>query len=77
MAVATAKEDGLRLENTYTGKTFGAVNDWGSRPENHGRTALFWNTYNSVDLSPIVSRLDWRQLPESLWQFFQADASAS
>jgi D-cysteine desulfhydrase len=73
-AVAAAREDGLRLENTYTGKTFAAVSDWAARPENRGRTALFWNTYNSVDLSPIVAGLDWRQLPRSLWQFFEREA---
>jgi D-cysteine desulfhydrase len=71
-AVLSSGNDGLRLENTYTGKTFAAVNDWGMRPENRGKTALFWNTYNSVDLSGIIAQLDWRDLPKNLWQFFES-----
>jgi D-cysteine desulfhydrase len=73
-AVAAAREDGLRLENAYTGKTFAAVTDWGARPENRGRMALFWNTYNSVDLSPVAAGLDWHELPRPLWQFFDGRA---
>ena len=51
-------------------ETFAAVNDWATRPENRGKAALFWNTYNSVDLSAILADLDWRRLPRSLWPFF-------
>jgi hypothetical protein len=38
--------------------------------QNPGKTALFWNTYNSVDLSGIVAGLRWKALPEPFWQFF-------
>ena len=70
-AVAAAREDGLKLENTYTGKTFAAVTDWATHADNRGQTALFWNTYNSVDLSPTLAGLDWHDLPRRFWSFFE------
>jgi len=68
LAVELAKQDGLRLENTYTGKTFAAIGDWGRR--NPGKIAVFWNTYNGVDLSSVVGGLDYHRLPQVFWPFF-------
>jgi 1-aminocyclopropane-1-carboxylate deaminase/D-cysteine desulfhydrase-like pyridoxal-dependent ACC family enzyme len=53
-AVARAAQVGLRLEPTYTGKTFAALlADAGAGRLAHKRV-LYWHTYNGVDLSPLV-----------------------
>jgi D-cysteine desulfhydrase len=75
-AVAAASRDGLTLENTYTGKTFAAVLDWANTPENRGKRALFWNTYNSVDQSSALEGLDYHALPPNLWTFFECEIPA-
>jgi D-cysteine desulfhydrase len=70
-AVAIARDEaGLTLEGTYTGKSFAAVLAWAKRPENHGRRALFWNTYNSTDFTEVLKQADWRELPKRVWQYF-------
>jgi D-cysteine desulfhydrase len=75
-AVAAASRDGLSLENTYTGKTFAAVLDWARTPENRGKRALFWNTYNSVDQSAALDGLDYHTLSPNLWPFFECEIPA-
>jgi hypothetical protein len=34
---------------------------------------LFWNTYNAIDFSEAVKRLDYRKLPRSCHQYFEND----
>jgi D-cysteine desulfhydrase len=75
-AVAAASRDGLSLENTYTGKTFAAALDWAAAPENQGKRALFWNTYNSVDQSAALEGLDYHALAPNLWPFFEREILA-
>jgi len=47
------KEEGLKLEGTYTGKAAAGMIAAARNPENARRTMLFVNTYNSLDLSPV------------------------
>lgn len=70
-AIARAANHGLKLEGTYTGKTFAALLkdlDSGSLTD---KTVLFWNTYNSFDLKPWIEGVDYRQLPETLHWYFE------
>jgi D-cysteine desulfhydrase len=56
--VARAREHGLVLETTYTGKCVAALRrDDADAP--HARTVLFWNTHAGCDLSRHIDP-DWR-----------------
>ena len=35
------------------------------------KTVLFWNTYNSVDLSGYAAQHDYHELPEEFHKFFE------
>ena len=73
-AVQVAKEEfGLKLEGTYTGKAFAAFLADHDADRLDGKTALFWNTYNSADLTGAMTSLDYHDLPEGLHQYFQQD----
>lgn len=69
-AVGVAREDGLELEGTYTGKAFAALLAWARNPRNRGKKVLFWNTYNSADVSAALTGVDWRDLSPRLWKYF-------
>ncbi|MFH1149050.1 MAG: pyridoxal-phosphate dependent enzyme [Actinomycetota bacterium] len=71
-AVSRAKEcDGIKLEGTYTGKTFAGALDFIRRHGLERRVCLFWNTYNSADLYPQVCDIDYHVLPEGVHKYFQ------
>lgn len=53
---------GVQLETTYTGKAAAALLRWCARP-GPARTVLFWNTYNGVDIAPLVAQADPQALP--------------
>ncbi len=63
--------DGIVLEGTYTGKTFAAALDFIRRNGLEKRPALFWDSYNSVDLSPTIAGIDYHDLPTGLHPYFQ------
>jgi len=62
--------DGIKLEGTYTGKTFAAALDFLRRHGLAGRPSLFWNTYNSADLSSEIEGVDYHLLPPELHRYF-------
>lgn len=71
-AVARAKEcDGIKLEGTYTGKTFAGALDFIRRHGLEKRVCLFWNTYNSADLYPQVCDVDYHTLPGGVHRYFE------
>ena len=57
-AIDAAREHGIALEPTYTGKCIAALrrHEGGSAP----RSVLFWHTHASNDLKPLVEP-DWEQ----------------
>jgi len=63
--------DGMLLDGTYTGKTFAAALDFLERNGLHRRSSLFWNTYNSADLSPVIEGIDYHDLPAGLHHYFE------
>ncbi len=72
-AVALAGEVGLHLEGTYTGKTMAALLAAARNGELADANVLFWDTYNSRDLGPLVSGIDYHDLPEECHVFFESD----
>jgi len=72
-AIKLIKEtENIKLETTYTGKTFAALLDFIriNKKIVKDKTILFWNTYNSRDFSVILENLDYHYLPEKIhWVF--------
>ena len=69
-AVAAARERGLALETTYTGKTLAALREAARRGALDGPT-LFWNTYNAVDVAAALAPLpEPSQLPAPFQRLF-------
>ena len=64
-AVERFARHGIELESTYTGKAAAALLRWTARPA-RGRTVLFWNTYNGVDIRPLARQVDPASLPAEL-----------
>lgn len=65
--------EGLRLEGTYTGKTLAAVIADARSGVLQDKTALFWNTYNSRDLSGAIADVNYHDLPRALHRYFEED----
>jgi hypothetical protein len=64
-----AEEANLHLETTYTGKTAAAL----LARAKPGKTILFWDTFSSADIAPLVAKADPRTVPEE----FHADLRAA
>lgn len=63
--------EGIPLEQTYTGKALGGGLDWLKKRGNQDKTTLFWNTYNSVDLSDKAATVDYKTLPVKFHKYFE------
>ena len=64
------KTEGVLLETTYTGKTVAALLDHVKGAKTKG-SILFWNTYNSVDLSSVANQVKYQQLPSEFHHLFE------
>lgn len=71
-----AEAEGITLDLTYTAKAFAALLDY-PKAESDGEPILFWNTFNSVDLSSVANSVDFRSLPETFHRFFEGEAANS
>jgi len=70
-AIKVMKEsEGIKLEPTYTGKTFAAILNMLESKEYEGKNILYWHTYNSADLTEKAASIDYHLLPEPLPGFF-------
>ena len=65
-----AKTEGIRLDLTYTAKTLSGMLHR-VRSQGEKGPVLFWNTFNSVDLSQMADRVEPRLLPEAFHRFFE------
>jgi len=63
--------EGIQLEGTYTGKALAGALDQSRREVREDSTILFWNTYNSVDLSAEAAALDYHDLPTGFHAIFE------
>jgi len=60
----------IKLEPTYTAKTFAAVLDYLKENLPTKDPVLYWHTYNSADLSERARCVDYRDLPGEFHRFF-------
>ncbi|MDH5790902.1 MAG: pyridoxal-phosphate dependent enzyme [Candidatus Bathyarchaeota archaeon] len=63
--------EGMTLDPTYTGKALGGGLDWLRKQGLQDRVVLFWNTYNSVDLSHLVDGANYHVLPKAVHRYFE------
>ncbi|RMD82762.1 MAG: pyridoxal-phosphate dependent enzyme [Candidatus Dadabacteria bacterium] len=75
-AVTLAREDGLELEGTYTGKALAALIADAEAAGIRRTRVLFWNTHNARDLSHLIEGTDYRSLPTALWRYFEEPLQA-
>jgi D-cysteine desulfhydrase len=69
-----AETEDITLDQTYTGKAFGALLDH-LKTESRKEPVLFWNTFNSVDLSSVANGVEFRSLPNTLHRFFLGEVA--
>ncbi len=62
--------EGIPIDHTYTGKTLGGGLDWLKKQGEQDKVVLFWNTFNSVDLSDRAATVDYRDLPKAFHRYF-------
>ncbi len=77
-AINLIKEyEDITLDPTYTGKTFAGLIDYvrTKKIKIKDKTVLFWNTFNSVDYSEIISKMDYQRLPKKLHWVFEHSLS--
>ncbi|MBU1043655.1 MAG: pyridoxal-phosphate dependent enzyme [Candidatus Omnitrophica bacterium] len=67
------RKTGIILNGTYSAKAFSAIFDDADRKILNGKTVLFWNTYNSRDLSKITAGIDYHNLPKEFHWYFEED----
>jgi len=67
------KETGIIMNGAYSAKAFAALLDDAGRGNLSGKTVLFWNTYNSRDLSPMAKSVDFHRLPGEFHHYFEKD----
>jgi D-cysteine desulfhydrase len=59
-------EAGVRLDVAYTGKAFAGLIADSRSGALGGKRALFWNTYNAADLSPLAAQATDDRMPPGL-----------
>ncbi|UCD87564.1 MAG: pyridoxal-phosphate dependent enzyme [Desulfobacterales bacterium] len=69
-----AEAEGITLDLTYTAKAFAALLDY-LKTESDSKPILFWNTFNSVDLSSVANSVDFRSLPNAFHRFFEGEVA--
>lgn len=67
------RNEGLKLDGTYTGKAFAALLDDAKKGDLKDKVVLFWNTYNSRGFSDIFTHIDYHQLPQCFHKYFEED----
>jgi D-cysteine desulfhydrase len=67
------RTEGVKLEGTYTGKTFAALIADLRNGFLNDKVVLFWNTYNSSDFSSVTSVIDYHKLPRSFHRYFKQE----
>ena len=67
------KNEGIKLDGTYTGKTFAALIDDAENQDLRDKVVLFWNTCNSRDFSDVIATVDYRRLPRCFHRYFEQD----
>jgi D-cysteine desulfhydrase len=63
----------IKLDGTYTGKALAALIHDVEKHDVKNEVLLFWNTYNSRDLSDYITAVDYRLLPRSFHHYFEEE----
>ena len=63
---------GIHLDGTYSAKAFAAVLADGNYGDLEDTTAVFWLTYNSRDMTPLVADTDYKALPPAFHEYFES-----
>jgi len=71
-----ASSEGIKLDGTYTGKTFAALIDVAREQSMKDKVLLFWNTYNSRDFSEVIAGVHYTQLPRCFHRYFEEDVQS-
>lgn len=67
------RKTGIILNGAYSAKAFSALLDDAGKGILNGKTVLFWNTYNSRDLTQMAQSVDFRRLPRDFHRYFEED----
>jgi 1-aminocyclopropane-1-carboxylate deaminase/D-cysteine desulfhydrase-like pyridoxal-dependent ACC family enzyme len=65
------KTEDIKLDGTYTGKTFAALLSDAEKENLNGKTIMFWNTLNSRDFSDAIRDIDYHRLPRVFHRYFE------
>jgi len=65
--------EGIKLDGTYTGKTFAAMLHDLVQDHVRDKVVLFWNTYCSGEFADTVKNVDYKTLPEGLHCYFEGE----
>jgi 1-aminocyclopropane-1-carboxylate deaminase/D-cysteine desulfhydrase-like pyridoxal-dependent ACC family enzyme len=67
---------GIILNGTYSAKAFSAILDDAEKRVLDGKKVLFWNTYNSRDLSGATDNVDYHDLPKAFHRYFEEEVQS-
>ncbi|MBW1897036.1 MAG: hypothetical protein JRI47_08245 [Deltaproteobacteria bacterium] len=65
------KEEGIKLEGTYTGKALAALIRDVDKADLKDKVVLFWDTYNTRDFSDAIVSVDYQRLPRCFHHYFE------
>lgn len=60
----------LKLDEMFTANAFAALTADAEKGVLRDKTVLWWNSYNSIDLSDEIATADYRQLPKAFHRYF-------
>ena len=63
--------EGITLDPTYTGKALIGGLKWLKNRGERKKTVLFWNTFNSIDLSVLIKNMDYLDLPYQFYKYYE------
>ncbi len=66
--------EGIKFDWLYARKALACLLDDAGKGRLKDKVVLFWNTYDSRDLSDIIAGVHYRELPRSFHRYFEGDA---
>ncbi|EKD26393.1 MAG: hypothetical protein ACD_79C01221G0003 [uncultured bacterium] len=70
------KNYGIILNGAYSAKAFASLLSDAEKNNLNDKVVLFWNTYNSRDLSEITSLVNYLELPKEFHRYFEEDVQS-
>ena len=67
------KIEGVKLDGTYTGKTFASIIHDSRSQDLKNKVVLFWNTLNSRDCKEAIADVDYHNLPKGVHRYFKEE----